>query len=76
MIRMKKNVNGICNRLWNTGSFYFPQKVGVISPLDCTPLISYKENILFQTSRGEENMPLLLAISLSRELSGLSFSEI
>ena len=33
-------------------------------------------SILFQTKRGEQNIPRLFAISLSRELSGLSFPEI
>ncbi len=32
--------------------------------------------MLFQTRRGVVNVPRLFAISLSRELSGLSFSEI
>ncbi len=35
-----------------------------------------KESILYQNKRGEENIPRQLAISLSRELSGLSFPEI
>tara|TARA_B100002003_G_scaffold234142_1_gene247693 strand:- start:326 stop:1144 length:819 start_codon:yes stop_codon:yes gene_type:complete len=34
------------------------------------------KSILCITKRGEENIPRLFAISLSRELSGLSFSEI
>ena len=35
-----------------------------------------EESVLFQTRRGEKNMPRLFAISLSRELSGLSFPAI
>ena len=50
-------------------------KVKTINKIICNKF-NIEENILFQTSRGEENMPRLFAISLSRELSGLSFSEI
>ncbi|GJQ57591.1 MAG: hypothetical protein D8M57_19900 [Candidatus Scalindua sp. AMX11] len=35
-----------------------------------------EDSILFQARRGEGNIPRLFAISLSRELSGLSFLEI
>jgi REP element-mobilizing transposase RayT len=50
-------------------------KVKTINKMICNKF-NIEENILFQTSRGEENMPRLFAISLSRELSGLSFPEL
>ena len=50
-------------------------KVKTINKIVCNKF-NIEKNILFQTRRGEENMPRLFAISLSRELSGLSFSEI
>lgn len=50
-------------------------KVKTINKLICNKF-NIEESMLFQTRRGEENMPRLFAISLSRELSGLSFPEI
>ncbi len=50
-------------------------KIKIINKEICNEF-NIEENKLFQTSRGVENLPRLFAISLSRELSGLSFSEI
>ncbi len=50
-------------------------KVKTINKIICNRF-NIKECVLFQTRRGEENMLRLFAISLSRELSGLSFPEI
>jgi hypothetical protein len=50
-------------------------KVKIINNIVCNRF-NIEGSVLFQTRRGEENMPRLFAISLSRELSGLSFSEI
>ncbi len=50
-------------------------KVKTINKKICNKF-NIEESMLFQTRRGEENMPRLYAIILSRELSGLSFPEI
>ncbi len=50
-------------------------KVTIINKIICNKF-NIDESILFQARRGEENIPRLFAISLSRELSGLSFPEI
>ncbi len=50
-------------------------KVKVINAQICDRF-NIEESQLYQTRRGVENIPRLFAISLSRELSGLSFSEI
>ncbi len=50
-------------------------KVKIINKLMCNTF-NIEESMLFQTRRGEENIPRLFALSLSRELSGLSFPEI
>jgi hypothetical protein len=50
-------------------------KVKIINKTICNEF-NIEENMLFQTRRGVVNLPRLFAISLSRELSGLSFSEI
>ncbi len=51
------------------------RKVKIINKTICNEF-NIEENVLFQTRRGVVNVPRLFAISLSRELSGLSFSEI
>lgn len=50
-------------------------KVKTINKIICDRF-DVEENMLFQTRRGVMNVPRLFAISLSRELSGLSFPEI
>ncbi len=50
-------------------------KVKTINKLICKQF-NIEEDALFQTKRGVVNVPRLLAISLIRELSGLSFPEI
>ncbi|KKK48318.1 hypothetical protein LCGC14_3146300, partial [marine sediment metagenome] len=50
-------------------------KVKIINKTICNEF-NIENNMLFQTRRGVVNVPRLFAISLSRELSGLSFSEI
>ncbi|GJQ57487.1 MAG: hypothetical protein D8M57_18130 [Candidatus Scalindua sp. AMX11] len=50
-------------------------KVKTINEIICNKF-NIEESILFQARRGEENIPRSFAISLSRELSGLSFPEI
>ncbi len=50
-------------------------KVKTINKIICNKY-NIEENILFQTSRGDENIPRLFAISLSREFLGLSIPEI
>ncbi len=50
-------------------------KVKIINKTICNEF-NIEKNILFQTRRGVVNVPRLFAMSLSRELSGLSFSEI
>lgn len=50
-------------------------KVKTINKIICNTF-SIEESMLFQTRRGEANIPRLFALSLSRELSGLSFPEI
>ena len=50
-------------------------KVKTINALICNRF-NIDESLIYQTRRGEENIPRLFAISLSRELSGLSFPEI
>ena len=50
-------------------------KVKTINAQICNRF-NIEESLLYQTRRGVENIPRLFAISLSRELSGLSFSEI
>lgn len=47
----------------------------VINSLVCRAF-NIDEKILYVQTRGKENIPRLLAVSLSRELSGLSLSEI
>lgn len=50
-------------------------KVKIINKKVCE-VFNIEESMLCQTRRGEQNIPRLFAISLSRELSGLSFPEI
>ena len=50
-------------------------KVKIINKRICETF-KIDESVLCQTRRGEENIPRLFALSLSRELSGLSFPEI
>jgi len=50
-------------------------KVKTINKRICNKY-NIEENMLFQTRRGVVNLPRLFAISLTRELSGLSFPEI
>ena len=50
-------------------------KVKIINKTICNEF-KIKESLLYQSKRGVVNVPRLFAISLSRELSGLSFSEI
>ncbi len=50
-------------------------RVKIINKAICSEF-NIEKNMLFQTRRGVVNVPRLFAISLSRELSGLSFSEI
>ncbi len=50
-------------------------RVKIINKAICNEF-NIEKNMLFQTRRGVVNMPRLFAISLSRDLSGLSFSEI
>lgn len=50
-------------------------KVKKINKTICNEF-SIEKNMFFQTTRGVVNVPRLFAISLSRELSGWSFSEI
>jgi chromosomal replication initiation ATPase DnaA len=50
-------------------------KVQTINGIICNRF-NIEEDMLYRTRRGVENIPRLFALSLSRELSGLSFSEI
>ncbi len=50
-------------------------KVKTINKEICN-IFKIDKRILFQTKRGKQNIPRLFAISLTRELSGLSFPEI
>ena len=50
-------------------------RIKTINALICSRF-NIEESLLYQTRRGVGNIPRLFAISLSRELSGLSFPEI
>ncbi|GAX60600.1 bacterial DnaA protein helix-turn-helix domain protein [Candidatus Scalindua japonica] len=52
-----------------------PLKAKIINETICDEF-NIEENMLYQTRRGVVNVPRLFAISLSCEMSGLSFTEI